>query len=90
MEVKLRIDSINLESHSTCDYDELAIYDGSSTSSSKIASLCGSSGNGREFTSSGSNLYVVFKSDGSVSYSGFHATYSSIAHSMSKFTAFLR
>lgn len=81
LDIKLRIDRIDLEPHSACDYDELAIYDGSSKSASKIGSLCGNSANGREFISSGNNLYVVFKSDGSGTYSGFQATYSTITHS---------
>ena len=77
--MKLHINSIDLETTSGCSYDELGIYDGPSTSATKLATLCNSSDTGRDFISSGNHLLAVFKSDGSVTKSGFQASYTTIA-----------
>lgn len=73
--INLRIDNIDLETNSGCTCDELGIYDGSNLSATKLATLCSNSDSGKQFTSSGSELLVVFKSDGSVTKSGFRASY---------------
>ena len=76
--IKLRISSFNLEYHLTCGYDKLAIYDGSGTSATILATLCGILYNVTEFKSSGSDMYVRFTTDGSVTRSGFQANYSEV------------
>ena len=76
--IQLTIDNIDLETTSGCSFDELGIYNGSTTNSTKMATLCSSSDSGKRFTSSGNNLLAVFKSDGSVTRSGFRATYTTI------------
>ena len=76
--IKLHIGSFDLEDHSRCGYDKLAIYDGSSTNATLLAALCGISYNVTEFKSSGSDMYVRFTTDGSVRSSGFQANYSEV------------
>ena len=73
--VKLHINDMALESHSSCGYDAFEIYDGTSVSSKKIAVLCGSHQNSKEFVSSGRNMLVRFRSDGSVTDRGFRVSY---------------
>ena len=65
--------SFRLESSSSCSYDYVALYDGSSLSSTRIGKYCGTSpppsgsSTGRYFT-------IYFRSDGSRRYSGFYVT----------------
>ena len=67
--------SYSLENHSNCGYDYLKIYDGGSTSSSRLATKCGS-GSGGTYYSSGRKLFLRFHSDGSTVKKGFRIYYS--------------
>lgn len=73
--VKLHIDDMSLEHHSTCGFDAFHIYDGTSVSSKKLAVLCGINHNAKEFVSSGRYMLIKFKSDGSVSAKGYRVSY---------------
>ena len=75
--IKLQIQDFALESHGSCDFDVVEVYDGSSTSAPKLASLCGTGYNGHEIQSSGNQMLIKFKSDGSVTAKGFSITYTS-------------
>ena len=57
--------------------DVLKIYDGSSSSSSQLASLSGQQSTPRVYSSSGSSMWLHFSSDGSGTQTGFHATFTS-------------
>jgi len=75
--VKFDTFSYEIEGGSTCQYDALKIYDGSSADSNVIANLCGSNTeNG--LISTGRALFLEFDSDGSSDKSGFSIRYSLI------------
>ncbi|TWW78547.1 Deleted in malignant brain tumors 1 protein Hensin [Takifugu flavidus] len=63
----------HVESHSSCSYDAINVYDGYSSSSRLLGRLCGSQR--ATFHSTGAYLTVYFKSDGSVTSQGFRAHY---------------
>ncbi|XP_020626932.1 uncharacterized protein LOC110064251 isoform X4 [Orbicella faveolata] len=74
--IYLQFRSFHLESSNTCRYDYVEVYDGNSAWSSKITRACGQRHQAPcEIYSSGRFLYVKFRSDGSVQYSGFSAYY---------------
>lgn len=60
---------------SSCSYDAIEVFDGGSPQSWRLGLVC--SNNHRVFISSGPQLTVLFRSDGSVTKRGFHAYYSS-------------
>ncbi|XP_024120514.1 deleted in malignant brain tumors 1 protein [Oryzias melastigma] len=67
--VQLEFYSVNLE----CSFDNIAVYDGSSTGSRLLGTYC--QARNSVFYSTGRYLTVRFTSDGSVTYSGFRAYY---------------
>ncbi|XP_019619704.1 PREDICTED: dorsal-ventral patterning tolloid-like protein 1, partial [Branchiostoma belcheri] len=71
--VAIRFSVLSLEDETNCGYDSLAIYDGSSTTAPRLARLCGSSA--RTISTTGRNAFVVFRTDGSVTESGFSANF---------------
>ena len=79
MKTKIKVERFNysLESNSDCKYDSLKIYDGRSTSSGRLAELCGNNTYGG-ITSTANNLFFAFKSDTSVRRTGFQITLSII------------
>lgn len=60
---------------SSCSYDAIDVYDGGSPEGWPLGRVCRN--DHRVFNSSGNQLTVLFRSDGSVSRRGFHAYYSS-------------
>uniref|UniRef100_H3D752 CUB and zona pellucida-like domains 1, tandem duplicate 2 n=1 Tax=Tetraodon nigroviridis TaxID=99883 RepID=H3D752_TETNG len=71
--IELDFSYVNIEYHSSCIYDAVYVYDGSSSSSRLLGRLCGSQR--ATFYSTGAYLTVYFKSDNSVTYQGFRANY---------------
>ena len=70
--VSLTFEDFNVESHSSCRYDYLAVHDGSSISSQIIGSkLCGTIPVGTTMNSTGNVINLHFVSDGSVTKTGF-------------------
>ena len=61
--------------------DYLKIYDGSSSSSTQLASLSGYPSTPRVYLSSGSSMWFSFYSDGWGTQKGFHATFIAITSS---------
>ena len=57
-----------------CEYDNVTVYDGSDESAPKIDAFCGAI-LPRVIHSANNSLFVVFKSDGSVTRTGFKAKY---------------
>jgi len=72
--VTVSFSDFSLESSSTCAYDYVRIYDGDSTSATMIGEYCGSDSPGI-VSSSGSDMFIRFSSDYSVTYPGFTANY---------------
>ncbi|XP_072307339.1 cubilin [Eucyclogobius newberryi] len=73
--IDLRFNQFDLEASSSCRYDYVAVYDGSSTWAPLLGAFCGSQ-LPPALRSSSNHLYLVFKTDSSVSKDGWRATYS--------------
>ncbi|CAG5895667.1 unnamed protein product [Menidia menidia] len=65
---------LDIENHSNCSWDYVAIYDGPSSSSPLLAHVCGTSA--PPVTSTQHSIFVRFRSDSSRSHRGFSATFS--------------
>lgn len=76
----LNFTCFDVENHSSCSYDRLAIYDGSNTSATKIGDYCNNN-LPHEIKASGTCLHIVFTSDGSQTHSGWEASISCSATS---------
>ncbi|XP_011674328.1 uncharacterized protein LOC586495 [Strongylocentrotus purpuratus] len=77
--VYVTFEFFDLESQSTCNYDSLTVYDGTSTSDPVLAVLCGNT-IPESLMSSGRSLFLVFKSDSSVTKNGFSASYQALEY----------
>ena len=70
--VSITLESFDVESHSTCAYDYLAVHDGDSTCSNLIGpKLCGTDHAGLTIRSTGNTMTLHFHADGIVRRSGF-------------------
>ncbi|XP_043569093.1 deleted in malignant brain tumors 1 protein-like [Chiloscyllium plagiosum] len=74
--VKLNFIDIQLEVSSRCSNDNVTIYDGPTTSSPALATIC--TGLNHEYTSSSNTLTVYFQSDSHNSDHGFAAYYNMV------------
>ncbi|XP_029030729.1 deleted in malignant brain tumors 1 protein [Betta splendens] len=72
--VQLDLSNVNIQAQSSCDFDALYIYDGSSNSSRLLGKVCGNKDK-VTFHSTGAFLTVHFKSDRSSNFFGFRADY---------------
>jgi hypothetical protein len=73
--IEIAFQSFDVEYHSSCSYDKLRVYDGSSSSATLLGTYCGTSSPGT-FTSSGTCLHFRFTTDGSVTSTGWNASIS--------------
>ena len=70
--VSITLEAFNVESHSTCVWDYLAVHDGDSTSSNLIGSkLCRTDHVGSTIKSTGNTMTLHFHTDSSETRSGF-------------------
>ena len=69
----MEFESFKLEESSACQFDYVTMFDGASRDMPIIATLCGEVRSGTVFTGSTSVMLVYFKSDFSLTYSGFKA-----------------
>jgi hypothetical protein len=72
--VTMTFNSFNVESHGSCAYDYLSIYDGPNTSSPLIGTYCGTNSPGT-VTSSSSSLTFFWHSDSFTETAGWSATW---------------
>ncbi|KAM8810851.1 cubilin [Eudromia elegans] len=72
--VELNILTMDIESHSSCSYDQLIIRDGDTSLSPVLATLCGREPPG-PLRSTGESMFIHFMSDASVTGAGFNASY---------------
>ncbi|KAM5158320.1 cubilin [Mantella aurantiaca] len=72
--IEIQFEVFHLESHQNCINDYLAVYNGNSTNSALLEKLCGPQ-LPAPIRSTASDVYVKLRTDNSVSYSGFLATY---------------
>jgi len=61
--VSVTFNELSLEPHTTCRYDSVSLYDGSSTNSSSLGRFCTVAMS--TITSTGSSLFVIFQTDNS-------------------------
>uniref|UniRef100_A0A3B4B0I2 CUB domain-containing protein n=1 Tax=Periophthalmus magnuspinnatus TaxID=409849 RepID=A0A3B4B0I2_9GOBI len=71
----LRFNRFDLEASSSCRYDYVAVYDGQDTAAPLMGTFCGSE-LPPKLRSSSNHLYLVFRTDSSVSGEGWRASYS--------------
>ncbi|XP_039956467.1 dorsal-ventral patterning protein tolloid [Bactrocera tryoni] len=73
--IKLIFNEFNVESHQECAYDNVAVYDGESESSSLLGHFCGDK-IPYPISSTTNQLYMVFKTDKNKQMAGFTAIHS--------------
>ncbi|KAM6953504.1 cubilin [Aplochiton taeniatus] len=73
--VDLKFNTFGLEASSSCRYDYVAVYDGENTLAPLLGQFCGNE-LPPILRSATNHLFIVFKTDGSVSGLGWRATYS--------------
>ncbi|XP_021476232.2 cubilin [Oncorhynchus mykiss] len=66
---------LDIELHSTCQWDHVAIYDGPSISAPLLGQVCGQT-RPAPITSTQNTIFVRFRSDASLNHRGFAATFS--------------
>ncbi|XP_066485218.1 cubilin [Tiliqua scincoides] len=74
---EIRFDQFHLESHSRCQYDYIAVYDGNSTNAKMLGKFCGNE-IPPSVRSTGDSLYVKLRTDYSLGGGGFLASYEQI------------
>ncbi|KAJ8044114.1 Subtilisin-like protease 8 [Holothuria leucospilota] len=72
--VELSFTHFDLESSTTCAFDKLSVYDGSDSTATLLGEYCGSDIPSAVYSTS-NQMYLEFTTDSSVTYSGFHATF---------------
>ncbi|NXU99646.1 PAMR1 protease, partial [Cettia cetti] len=75
--IELRFSMLSLEFDYMCRYDYVEIRDGDNLDSQIIKKFCGNE-RPRPIRSTGSSLHVLFQSDGSKNFDGFHAVFEEI------------
>ena len=75
--VQLSFTALELEDHSTCNYDFVEVQNGFGNISPLIGKYCGST-QPPSLTTDGRSIYVKFKSDSSVTFKGFSATFNAV------------
>ncbi|KAK3779189.1 hypothetical protein RRG08_035183 [Elysia crispata] len=76
-QVRVDLSEISLEEADDCSFDYILIRDGNNQSAEILAEKCGFSIL-CPITSTGNEMFIEFKSDGSVTRSGFQATWSAV------------
>ena len=74
--VKLTFEDFDVEPHSNCSYDHVSIYDGNSIDAPLLLVHCGQNlPEPNSISSTGNQMFVRLKADGSVSSKGFKANF---------------
>ncbi|NWW92892.1 PAMR1 protease, partial [Rhynochetos jubatus] len=75
--IELRFSMLSLEFDYMCQYDYVEVRDGDNVDSQMIKKFCGNE-RPPPIRSTGSSLHVLFQSDGSKNFDGFHAVFEEI------------
>ncbi|KAL5010260.1 hypothetical protein ScPMuIL_012565 [Solemya velum] len=73
--IELTIDDFDLETHSSCMFDVLEVYNGGHIGDPRLTQLCHRQKSPQVLSSSGNVLFIRFASDSSIAGNGFHASY---------------
>ncbi|XP_068089491.1 deleted in malignant brain tumors 1 protein-like [Hyperolius riggenbachi] len=76
--VQLSFLHLDLETHPSCAYDSVSIYDGIPNYSPRIATICNPANYSYSYYSSSNIMGINFRSDSSVQQSGFLAVFSAV------------
>ncbi|XP_078540690.1 embryonic protein UVS.2-like [Lissotriton helveticus] len=76
--ILLQFDAFDLQSSPNCMSDYLTIYDGNNKTAPVLLSKACGTGQLQPFTSSGNEMLLEFVTDGSITASGFKASYSNV------------
>ena len=87
--IKLQFYHFVLEKTYTCTGDVVKVYDGTSSSAEPLGTYCGAI-NPFHVESTASNLFLHFKSDRSLNFAGFNATFSAVAIHLARPMTFAR
>ncbi|XP_015772585.1 PREDICTED: muscle, skeletal receptor tyrosine protein kinase-like isoform X2 [Acropora digitifera] len=87
--IKLQFYHFVLEKTHMCTGDVLKVYDGKSRSAEPLGTYCGAM-NPFRVESTASNLFLEFKSDRSLNFAGFNATFSAVAIHLARPMTFAR
>ncbi|KAL3278791.1 hypothetical protein HHI36_016314 [Cryptolaemus montrouzieri] len=79
--IRIAFLTFEIEPHQICSYDYVEFFDGASTEASSMGKYCGSKLPSL-IIASGNQLYMSFKSDGSVQKKGFWATHATVCGGM--------
>ncbi|XP_045475772.1 tolloid-like protein 1 [Harmonia axyridis] len=79
--IRISFLTFEIEPHQECSYDYVEFFDGPSTNASSMGKFCGSKLPILTIAS-GNQLYMAFKSDGSVQKKGFWATHATVCGGM--------
>ena len=87
--IKLQFYHFVLEKSYMCTADVVKVYDGTSSSAEPLGTYCGAI-NPFHVESTASNFFLRFKSDRSLNYAGFNATFSAVAIHLARPMTFAR
>ncbi|CAL1544203.1 unnamed protein product, partial [Lymnaea stagnalis] len=73
--ISLRLRNLTLEPHENCSFKYVQVYDGNNSDARILTQMCPNKDDQRVFTSTGSSLYIAFRSASSIDKSGFLASY---------------
>ncbi|XP_070174131.1 cubilin-like [Littorina saxatilis] len=76
--ISLNISDIDLESHGSCNFDAVAIYDADSSSGTPVGRYCGRVPNTSPLISTSSVATVVFTTDSSINMTGFSLQFKTV------------
>ena len=78
MSIELNVLEYDMESAQECYFDSLTVYGGPDETSPQLSQFCQRRTTNQTVTSTGNNMFVKFKTDGSVRGKGFKATFKTL------------
>ena len=86
--IKIEFLHFNLEFEPNCNYDSVKIFEGNSANGILMKTLCGE--RSRRYTSIGNKLFVLFKSDFTISNQGLYARFTSSAEQSEQISLYIK
>ena len=73
--ITLTFEDFQVEYHPSCELDHVELAEQMVNSEHTIATICGTQGLKKTYRTSGSRMFVMFRSDDEVAFKGFNASY---------------